>query len=155
MHLILENADFRPQTHVSSGCQWLVASSRRASGPETQIPNSRSPDSRLSRESGRESPIPDSASLIGKQGIPVSRFGRDRESAGSRWRRAGGDFLVWGVMLRAGNFGSAAVAIPRSHSGGCALSQPPRVHARPRGRCAHRSPRIGSFCDLVAAPVWV
>ena len=41
---------------------------------------------------GGESPIPDSAG-IGKQRIPVSRFGRDRES-GSRWRRAG-DFLVW------------------------------------------------------------
>ena len=33
-------------------------------------------------------------------------------------------------MLRAGNFGSAAVAIPRSHSGGGA---PPRPPARPFG----------------------
>jgi hypothetical protein len=116
--LELENADFRPPTHVSSGCQWLVASWNR--GPQAEIPNSRSPDSRFGRESGRESPIPDSAKIgnrpggipgpdsrespipdsagIGKQGLPVSRFGRDRES-GSRWRRAGDfKFLVSGCQ---------------------------------------------------------
>jgi hypothetical protein len=79
--LIFENADFRPPTHVSSGRQltWLVAGSD--SGPEAQISgsHSRSPDFRFGRESGRESPIPDSAG-IGNRGIPVSRFGRDRES---------------------------------------------------------------------------
>jgi hypothetical protein len=47
-----------------------------------EIPNSRSPDSRFGRETGRESPFPDSAAT-GKQGTPVSRFGRERES-GSR-----------------------------------------------------------------------
>jgi hypothetical protein len=37
-----------------------------------EIPNSRSPDSRFGRETGRESPLPDSAGT-GKQGAPVSR----------------------------------------------------------------------------------
>ena len=41
-----------------------------ALGPDPEIPNSRSPDSRFGRESGRESPIPDSAG-IGKQESPI------------------------------------------------------------------------------------
>ena len=56
---------------------------------EAQIPNSRSPDSRFGRESGRESPIPDSAKF-GNQGIPDSRFGRERES-GPRFGRKSGN----------------------------------------------------------------
>ncbi len=53
-------------------------------GADPEIPNSCSPDSRFGRETGRESPIPDSESAgIGKQGIPVSLFGREREP-GSR-----------------------------------------------------------------------
>jgi hypothetical protein len=49
------------------------AGSGSATLAEAQIPNSRSPraDSRFGRESGRESPIPDSAK-IGNQGIPDS-----------------------------------------------------------------------------------
>ncbi len=39
------------------------------SNPDPEIPNSRSPDSRFGRESGRESPIPDSAE-IGNREIP-------------------------------------------------------------------------------------
>jgi hypothetical protein len=102
--LILENADFRPPTHVSSGCQWLVASSV-GQRPESPIPVPPIPDLAgnwggnprfpIRPKSGNgESPFPraDSAGT-GKQGSPVSRLGRDRES-GSRWRRAG-DFLVW------------------------------------------------------------
>jgi hypothetical protein len=52
---------------------------------DPEIPNSRSPDSRFCRETGKESPIPGSAAsaVIGKQGMPDSRFGRERES-GSR-----------------------------------------------------------------------
>ena len=50
-----------------------------APGADPEIPNSRSPDSRFCRETGRESPIPGSAG-IGKEGIPDSRFGRERES---------------------------------------------------------------------------
>ena len=49
--LMLENADFRPPTHVSSGCQWLVASS--VGQLSAQIPNSRSgPDFSIRPESG-------------------------------------------------------------------------------------------------------
>jgi hypothetical protein len=100
--LILENADFRPPTHVSGGFQWLVASWNR--GPQAEIPNSRSPDSRFGRESGTPSEgIPDPRFGQNREsgnprfpGLPVSRFGRDRES-GSRWRRAG-DFLVSGCF---------------------------------------------------------
>ena len=53
-------------------------------GKEAQIPDSRSPVFRFGRESGRESPFPDSAK-IGKRGFPVSRFGRDRESGNPRF----------------------------------------------------------------------
>jgi hypothetical protein len=111
--LILENADFRPPTHVSSGCQWLVASSVLR-GPEAQleIPNSRrSPDSdsRFGRESGRESPIPDSAK-IGKRGIPDSRFGGNQETGnppfpdsagtGNRGPDGGGPGISWSGYKR-------------------------------------------------------
>jgi hypothetical protein len=104
--LILENADFRPPTHVSSGCQWPVASSVR------QRPKSPWNSPAFPR---RESPIPDSAK-IGKRGIPVSRFGGNRETenpcfpirpgpgipeSGSRWRRAGAfQPLLSGLGLR-------------------------------------------------------
>jgi hypothetical protein len=107
--LILENDEFGPPTHVSGGCQWLVASSVLQSlRPKSPIPVPPIPVLAL-RESGRESPIPDSAK-IGKRGIPDSRFGGNRErgnprfpiwpgpglrsESGSRWRRAG-DFVVW------------------------------------------------------------
>jgi hypothetical protein len=66
--LILKNADFRPPTHVSGGCQWLVASSV-GQRPKSPIPVPSPPMySRFGRESGRESraPIPDSAK-IGKR----------------------------------------------------------------------------------------
>jgi hypothetical protein len=71
LQMILENADFRPPTHVSSGCQWLVASSVRQR-PKSPIPVPPIPDLAGNRggnprfpirpKSGiRESPIPDSA----------------------------------------------------------------------------------------------
>ena len=49
---------------------------------DPEIPNSRSPDSRFGRETGKG--IPDSRLGRNREsGTPVSRFGRDRES-GSR-----------------------------------------------------------------------
>ena len=62
----------------------MMGSRTPSGGTQTrrETPNPRSPDSRFYRETGRESPIPGSAG-IGKQGIPDSRFGRERES-GSR-----------------------------------------------------------------------
>jgi hypothetical protein len=59
---ILENADFRPPTHVSSGCQWSVASSV-GQRPKSPIPVPRFP---IWPEIG--------------EGIPVSRFGQNRET---------------------------------------------------------------------------
>ena len=43
---------------------------------DPEIPDSRSPDSRFGRETGRELPIPDSAGN-GNRRSPVSRFGRE------------------------------------------------------------------------------
>jgi hypothetical protein len=48
--------------------------------PDPEIPNSRSPDSRFGRETGRESPFPDPAG-IGKPPFP------DHDSAGNGKRR--------------------------------------------------------------------
>jgi hypothetical protein len=81
--LILENADFRPPTHVSSGCQWLVASSV-GQRPKSPIPVPRFPILAGNRggnprfptppESGiGDSPIPDWAENreIGNPRFPI------------------------------------------------------------------------------------
>ncbi len=91
--LILENAEFRPPTHVSrgSGCSWQVPWAR---GPNPQFPFPRFliwpgigegiPDSRLGIPDSRLG-IPDSRLGIpdSRLGIPDSRFGQNRENGES------------------------------------------------------------------------
>ena len=59
-----------------------------ALGPDPEIPNSRSPDSRFGRESGRESPIPDSAG-IGNREIPRFPIWPGIGNRGPDWPKSG------------------------------------------------------------------
>jgi hypothetical protein len=91
--LILENADFRPPTHVSGGCHWLVASSvgQRPKSDESPIPVPPIPD--LAGNRGGIPRFPIVSAKIGKRGFPVSRFGGNRETGNPRFPIGNGDSL--------------------------------------------------------------
>ncbi len=146
--LILENADFRPpapRVHVSSGCQWLVASAV-GQRPESPITVPPIPDLAGNRGGNPRFPIrPKSGNRESPGPGPVSRFGRDRES-GSGPMAAGrgfpglgrhaprGEFRKRGCRHSTEPFGRSRLRpVTVTAPGGPSESTPARAAVLPRG----------------------